>query len=129
MNVLAILLFCSNCLFVSCAVSKCYEANNIDFYSSNLTVVECNPSHTGFCATTTFRNGDFPDVTCGDEELCYRKDCDNTMHCTKPGTFELDYVHLKNVKFTITCCDTDLCNVENSAKTLYKISFNCFSFT
>ena len=87
MNVLAILLFCSNCLFVSCAVSKCYEANNIDFYPLNLTVVECKPSHTDFCVTTTFRNGDFPDVTCGDEEFCYRKDCDDSFHCTKPGTF------------------------------------------
>ena len=123
MRLLLILTYFTSYLLVSCAVSKCYESSNIDFYSSNLTIEECTPPFMDFCATATIKNGDVSDFTCGVEEFCMSKRCSNSMHCTEPGTFERDYPGLSEVKFTVTCCDTDLCNVESSAKTLYRTSF------
>ena len=128
MKILLIVTFCSTYLFVSCAVSKCYLANNLDLYPSNLTVEECKPQwlNWDFCATATWKNGEDPDLTCEDEVFC--TNCSDSTYCKKPGEFVHDYPGLSNVKITVTCCDTDLCNVETSAKTLYRISFSCLTY-
>ena len=128
MKFLLILTFCSSYFFVTCAVSKCYHANNIDLYSSNLTNEECKPPYSDFCGTSTWKNGDVPWGTCGDDEYCTSKGCCSSMHCTKPGTYGHDYPGLSNVKYTVTCCDTNLCNVQSTAKTLYEISFSCLFY-
>ena len=124
MKFLLILTFCSSCLLVSCSVSKCYEANNLDYYSSNLTIEECALPNSDFCAIATWKNGEVPHERCGVEEICISKGCFGDRYCKKPGTFEHDFPGYSNVKFKITCCDTDLCNIESSAKTLYKFSFS-----
>ena len=112
-------------MFFSCAGLKCQQASNLDFYPPNSIVEECDPPHNAYCATATIRNGEIPGYTCGDDKFCKTKSCSNSVHCTKPGTFERDYAGLNNVKYTVTCCDTDLCNVGSSAKTLYRASFSC----
>ena len=124
MRCLLVLIFCSSYFSFSCGVSKCYDFTNTYFHSSNLTIEECPPEYMDFCATVTVRNGEIPDFTCGDEEFCTSKECLDSLHCTEPGTFELDYPGLSTVKFTITCCDTDLCNVESTAKNLYRTTFS-----
>ena len=124
MKYLIILTFCLSYLLVNCAVSKCYEGNNLDFNSLNLTIKECDTYYHDFCAIVTSRNGEIPHRTCGDDEICIAKGCIDTTLCTKPGTYEHDYTGLSDVKFTVTCCDTDLCNVESSAKFFIKISFS-----
>ena len=125
MKFLLIFTVCVSYFLVSCAGLRCYEANNIDHYSSNATIEECTEP-TVFCATVTFRNGQVPWNTCGDEEFCASSACYNYEFCKEPGTFEHDYPRLENVKVTITCCDTDLCNGESSAKTSNRISFPSF---
>ena len=87
-------------------------------------IEECDTDFIHFCETSTFKNGEITDYTCGYDEFCTSKSCYDSVHCTKPWTFEHDYPGLNNVKFTITCCDTDLCNVQSSAKNLYEISFS-----
>ena len=129
MRVLLVIIFISNYLLVSYAVSKCYEARSVELYSTNLTIEDCHPDYSKFCATATIKNGEVYDYNCGDEEFCMSKGCTDTKYCTEPGIFEHNYPGYSNVKFTITCCDTDLCNVESSAKTLYKISFSCLFYT
>ena len=55
---------------------------------------------------------------------------------TKTGTYERDYAGLSNVKFTVTCCDTDFCNVESqveinvdsSITTLNRTSLSCLFY-
>ena len=118
MRCLLVLIFCSSYLLVSCTVSKCYEASNMDWYPYNSTIENCKIPKNAFCGTATYKNGEIPWNTCGDEEICYLKECYDTKYCTKPGTFEHDYHGLDNVTFTVTCCDTDLCNIESSAKIL-----------
>ena len=130
MKFLLILTFCSSCLFVSCAGLRCYEGRNIGF-ESNETIEECRYPYMDFCVTATFRNGEVPQYTCGEQEFCTTKRCYNTDYCKEAGTYERDYLRMENVKFTMTCCDTDLCNDENiltSAKTLNKISFSCLFY-
>ena len=132
MRYLLILIICSSYLLVSCAVSKCYESSNLELSSPNLTIQECKKPHNAFCAVGTFKNGKDPWSTCGDDEFCISKGCSDTRYCPKSGTFEHDLPGSSNVKFTITCCETDLCNVESnvetdvesSAKTLCRISFS-----
>ena len=126
MKLLLILTFFSSYLLVSCTVSKCYQASNIGLYSSNSTIEECKPPYLDFCVIATWKNGDVPWNTCGDDEFCMTKGCADARFCTKPGTFEHDYPGLDNVKFTVTCCDTDLCN--DSAKTLERNSFSCLFY-
>ena len=121
MKFLLIITFCSSYLLVNCAVSKCYEASA--YYYSNLTIKECSPPSSEFCAVATFRN-EVPNRSCGDKEICIQKGCFSDRYCKNPGTFEHDYPGYSNVKVTITCCDTDLCNIESSAKTLYENSFS-----
>ena len=124
MKFLVVLMFCSSCLLASCAGLKCYRASNLDFYLFNLTIEECISDFSDVCATSTSRNGEVSYRTCGDEEFCTAKGCIDSRFCTKPGTYEHGYPGHQNVKFTITCCDADLCNVESSAKTLNRICFN-----
>ena len=128
MKFLLVLIFCSSYLLVSCTVSKCYEASNMDWYPYNSTIENCKTPNNVFCGTATYKNGEIPWNTCGDEEICYFKHCYDTKYCTKPGTYEHDYRGLDNVTFTVTCCDTDLCNVESSAKTLYIPSLSCLFY-
>ena len=126
MKFLLILTFCTSCLLFSCAGLRCYEGRNIGF-ESNETIEECSYPYMDFCITATFRNGEVPKYTCGDQEFCTTKRCYNTDYCKEPGTFERDYLRKENVTFTMSCCDTDLCNIENifsSAKTLKKLSLN-----
>ena len=126
MKFLLVLTFCTSCLLFSCAGLRCYEGRNIGF-ETNETIEECSYPYMDFCITATFRNGEVPKYTCGDQEFCTTKRCYNTDYCKEPGTFERDYLRKENVTFTMSCCDTDLCNFENtlsSANTLYKISFN-----
>ena len=123
MRYLLILIICSSYLLVNCAVSKCYDFSEIEYDYSNLTIKECKPPYTDFCATITVRNGEIPYFTCGDKEFCISKGCYST-YCPTSGTYDLDYSGLSDVKFTVTCCDTDLCNVESSAENAFK---NCFS--
>ena len=111
MRFLLILMFCSSCLLVNCAALKCYKSSNIDIFKSNSTIEECWSYNNEFCATATIRNGQVSYLSCGDEELCIRKSCTDSIYCTKPGTYERDYPRLNNMKYTVTCCDTDLCNV------------------
>ena len=87
-------------------------------------MVECDTYYHDFCATFTSRNGEVPHRTCGDDEICTSKGCIDTTFCTKPGTYEHDYPRLNNVKFTVACCDTNLCNVQSSAKFLNRISLS-----
>ena len=128
MRLLLVLTFCLNYFLNSCAVSKCYEYSNIDLYLSNLTIRECDKYYSDFCAISKVKNGVVPKYNCGDDEFCTSKGCYGSTYCTKPGTFEHNYPGLSNVKFTITCCDTDLCNVESSATALYKCSSSCLFY-
>ena len=121
-------MLCSSYLLVSCAVLKCYKFSNLDIIPSNSTIEECWYPNNEFCATAKYKNGEVSHLTCGDDEFCTRKGCVDYTFCKKPGTFELDFPGLSNVKFTIICCDADLCNVENSAKSLYKNSSSCLFY-
>ena len=126
MKILLILTFRTICLLFSYAGLKCFKGRNIGF-ESNETIEECSYPYMDFCITATFRNGEVPKYTCGDQEFCTTKRCYNTDYCKEPGTFERDYLRKENVTFTMSCCDTNLCNVEvslNSAKTLNKISLS-----
>ena len=123
MKFLRILIIFKSYLLVNCAGLKCYHASNIDSFP-NSTIKDCEKPYDAFCATAAFRNGEVPGFTCGDDEFCYSKSCADSIYCTKRGTWKHDYPGLSNVKYTLTCCDTDLCNVESSAKTLYRTSFN-----
>ena len=72
----------------------------------------------------TYKNEELPYPTCGNEEICIARGCADTKYCPKPGTFEKDFPGLSNVKVTVTCCDTDLCNIESIAKISYEKSFS-----
>ena len=77
----------------------------------------CKSQHfnTDFCATATWITGEVPYLTCGDQEFCTLTGCSGSMYCKKPGDFVHDFPGLNNVILIITCCDTDLCNIESSA--------------
>ena len=128
MRYLLILMFCSSYLLVKCAVSKCYHGSNRDRYLSNLTIKECWYPDNKFCTTNKIKNGEVPEYTCGDDEFCTAKNCVGSMFCKKPGTFEHDFPGLNNVKLTITCCDSDMCNVRSSSTTSNRTSFSCLFY-
>ena len=128
MRCLLIITIFTSYSIVSCAVSKCYQASNIEIYSSNSTIEYCKPPYLDFCGTATWKNGEVPWNTCGNDEFCTTKRYADNMFCKKPGTFEHDFPGLNNVKLTVTCCDSDMCNVESSAKTLNRTSFRCLIY-
>ena len=128
MKFLPVFTFFFSYLLVSCAGLKCYQDSNIDSYSSNVFIEDCDTDFIDFCGTSTFKNGESPDYTCGDDEFCTSKGCYDSMHCSNTGTYDYDYPELSDVKLTITCCDTDLCNMESSAQTLYRNSFSCLFY-
>ena len=128
MKFLIISTVCLSYLLVICFGLKCYEASNVEINSSNLTIEECSYLHNSFCATATFRNGEVPHLKCGDDEICTSKGCTDSIHCKNPGTYKRNYPGLSYVEITITCCDTEFCNVESSAKTLYRTSFSCLFY-
>ena len=102
-------------LLVSCVGLKCYESSNVETELSNLTIDECDPDYPEYCVTITVKNGAISYLKCGDEEFCTSRGCYFDL-CTKPGTYEDYYPEFPNVKYTVFCCDTDLCNVVSSAK-------------
>ena len=104
-------IFFSSFILVSCVGLKCFESSNIDFSPLNSTIKNCKKPHNAYCATATIRNREIPGYTCRGDEFCITKGCSDSIYCTKPGTYERDYPRLNNMKYTVTCCDTDLCNV------------------
>ena len=128
MRCLLIITIFTSYSIVSCAVSKCYQASNIEICSSNSTIEYCKPPYLDFCGIATWKNGDVPNYTCGDEEFCVTKRCADTRYCKKPGTFEHDFPGLNNVKLTVTCCDSDMCNVGSSSTTSNRTSFSCLFY-
>ena len=107
MKCLPILIPFSSYLLVSCAGLKCYQDSNIDSYSSNVFIEDCDTDFIDFCGISTFKNGEVPDYTCGYDEFCTIKGCFDSIHCKKSGTYDYDYPGSSNIKLTITCCDTD----------------------
>ena len=120
MNIcIAFLFFTAFLLFYSSNGLECYKhrVNDPRYNSSEPNIEVCSVYHgsayTDFCATITFKNGEIPDRECGDEEFCTEKGCTSSYYCKEEGTFEQDFPGIENVKFTIACCQEDLCNVEN----------------
>ena len=120
---------------------KCYEykLNSPRFTSSEPIVQDCDPYNYGYenydysihqCATVTFKNYEDPDVNCGDEEFCTERGCISTSFCNELGTpHENNHPGRRNVNVPMTCCESDLCNIEapdkdfiSSAKTFNKTS-------
>ena len=123
MKLLLILTVCLSYSIRNCDALKCYEIDNLGINSSKVNTEKCKPPMTDFCVTTSIKNGDDPYFTCGDREFCVSKGCFNSMYCKEPGTYEHYHPNEKNVQFKITCCGTDLCNFESSARTLNKTFF------
>ena len=121
MKFLLILKFFISYLFFICAGLKCQLSSNRDVYLQNSTIEECWYPHNAFCATATFKNGIVPHLSCGDDEICTTKTCSDSNYCYLET---YDYEIYPETIITVTCCDTDLCNVESSAKTFYR---TCFS--
>ena len=57
----------------------------------------------------------------------YQKVVPILNYCTKTGTYKRNYLGSSNMEITVTCCDTNLCNVESSAKILYGINSSYLS--
>ena len=50
---------------------------------------------------------------------CTELRCVSDTYCEKPGTYQHDYPGLRNVRFNMICCDTNLCiNFEKEPETL-----------
>ena len=130
MKLAIVLTIFSSYLLLNCEGLKCYDTGGFVADPSNVTTEECQPPFTNFCVTMKIDNGVDRYIYCGNEEFCTSKGCFNNMYCDEPGTFVRDHPTVGNATFTITCCDTDFCNInavksekESSANPLYAISF------
>ena len=104
----------------NCTVQKCYsyEVNDPRFNKSKPKIEVCRYPYNAFCASATHKNGEVPYETCEDDEYCTELGCVGDLYCEKPGTYQHDYPGLRNVRFNMTCCDTNLCiNFEKEPET------------
>ena len=115
-----------------CTVQKCYnyEVNDTIPDKSQPEIETCECPYNAFCASVTFKNAEVPYETCGDDEYCTELSCVSDLYCIEPGTYQHDYPGLRNVRFSMTCCHTNLCiNFEKEPEALLKAQHfkkNCF---
>ena len=117
MKVFVIFLVFIVCFIRSLAGLKCYICNDMTPYrstncSSGPIVEVCHESYSSFCATAYNSRYHESYYDCGEQGSCIEKACTGTNFCKGPGTFDLEGSY---GKFTVECCEGDLCNSFSSA--------------
>ena len=117
MKVFVIFIVFIICFIRSLTGLKCYTCDDMRPYrSTNCStgpIVEvCEEPYSNFCATAYNFRDQGPYYNCGEQENCREQGCSGTHFCKEPGTFEMEGTY---GKFTVECCEGDLCNSFSSA--------------
>ena len=128
MKLFVIFTLCIACFIHSLAGLKCYTCDdiqpNLSTNCSSGPVVEvCEEQYSSFCAIAYNYRDQGPYYNCGEQENCREQGCTGTNYCKEEGTFEVE--GMLYGKFTIECCEGDLCNSFSSAH-ICKANLLCY---
>ena len=76
---------------------RCYEGDK-----TNQSVITCPEQYSDFCTIYEYND------ECEDN-ICTELGCVDDRDCEEPGTSKQEKY---GMNFTLTCCDTDLCNLK-----------------